>query len=447
MKTFTPHQFFGIPKQAMKCRNTLGTSLLKKNITSRNMVNQKMANRNISDRIHQFNNRRSKNPVLNLLQEKYAVMRADSGNPFVFFRATCHLFYEDLPISSWFKKSPLVWISGDLHIENFGNFKADNRRVYFDVNDFDEAVLAPCSWEIARLLTSIFVASATCGIKQSVAEYLCEQFLNSYTQGLCEGKAFWMGEDTAPEAIASLLAHKTQVQRRETLEGRTVLDKEKQMRSLKIDGEKAQSISKQQRQKVQDFMKDFAAQQTEPEFFKLLDVAQRIAGTGSLGIERYVLLVEGKGSPDRNYLLDLKKATPSALADYIVWEQPKWKNQADRIVSIQRRSQAIPIAFLHSVNIDEDSYILRELQSTKSPIDCLKIKKWDDNLERSTALMQSLGKVVAWAHLRSSGHQGSATVDQLIDFGNKAKWKNEVMEYAKAYSQQVNLDWQEFCRS
>jgi len=53
--------------------------------------------------------------------------------------------------------------------------------------------------------------------------------------------------------------------------------------------------------------------------------------------------------------------------------------------------------------------------------------------------------VVAWAHLRSSGRQGSAIADQLIDFASKSKWKAEVMEYAKAYSQQVTQDWQEFC--
>jgi uncharacterized protein (DUF2252 family) len=191
-------------------------------------------------------------------------------------------------------------------------------------------------------------------------------------------------------------------------------------------------------------MEVFAAQQPNPQFFKLLDVAQRIAGKGSLGVERYVLLVEGKGSPDGNYLLDLKKSLPSSLAPYISWEQPKWKSEADRIVSIQKRSQAMPIAFLHSVTTDKDSFVLRELQSTQSPTDHLKIEKWDNKLPQSEALMQSLGCVVAWSHLRSSGQQGSAIADQLIDFVGKSKWKTEVMEYAKTYSQQVHQDWQAF---
>jgi len=404
-----------------------------------------MTNRNICDRIQRFNLSQPRDPKL--LELKYAYMREDKENPFVFFRATCHLFYEDLAIKSWFKKAPLVWICGDLHVENFGNYKADNRHVYFDVNDFDEAVLAPCTWEIARLLTSLFVASETFAVGQPVAEKLCQQFLDSYTKTIAVGKVYWMGEDTAPKVIEDLLSRKTQIKRRELLEERTDLDQKKQMRSLKIDFKKSQPISKQQRQKVESFIEVFAAQQPNPKFFKLLDAAQRIAGRGSLGIERYVLLVEGKGSPDGNYLLDLKKSLPSSLMPYIIWEQPKWKSEADRIVSIQKRSQAMPIAFLHSVTTEKESFVLRELQSTLSPTDHLKIEKWDNKLLESGELMRSLGQVVAWSHLGSSGRQGSAIADQLIDFASKSKWKDEVMEYAKKYSQQVHQDWQEFCRN
>jgi uncharacterized protein (DUF2252 family) len=334
-----------------------------------------MSSRNICDRIQHFNLSQPRDPEL--LKAKYAYMRAEKENPFVFFRSTCHLFYEDLPIQSWFAKAPLVWICGDLHVENFGNYRADNRQIYFDVNDFDEAVLAPCTWEIARLLTSIFVACETFSVDQALAAQLCRELLDAYTGAILGGQAHWMGIDTAPPVIADLLSRKTQIKRREILEERTILDTDKQLRSLKIDFKKAQPISVQQRIKVEKFIESFAAQQPNPSFFKLLDVAQRIAGKGSLGIERYVLLVEGKGSPDNNYLLDLKKSLPSSLTPYLLWDQSQWQHQADRIVSIQLRSQAIPIAFLHAVTIEEDSFVMRELQSTQSPADHLKISKWE----------------------------------------------------------------------
>jgi|SRR6185437_7329905 len=73
-------------------------------------------------------------------------------NLFRFIRGTAHLFYEDLAGAANFPGGPVSWIRGDLHLENFGSFRADNNQVYFDLNDFDEAILAPISWEIVRLL-------------------------------------------------------------------------------------------------------------------------------------------------------------------------------------------------------------------------------------------------------------------------------------------------------
>ena len=71
---------------------------------------------------------------------KYQKMRS---SPFGFLRASCHLFYARLPKTELFKAAPLTWICGDLHLENFGSYKGNNRLSYFDLNDFDEAALAP----------------------------------------------------------------------------------------------------------------------------------------------------------------------------------------------------------------------------------------------------------------------------------------------------------------
>ena len=97
---------------------------------------------NILSRIQNFNQGR----LPDILQLKYAAM---AENAFRFYRGTCHLFYEDLCKVTDFPASPATWICGDMHIENFGSYKGDNRLVYFDLNDFDEAILAPCLWEIS----------------------------------------------------------------------------------------------------------------------------------------------------------------------------------------------------------------------------------------------------------------------------------------------------------
>ena len=70
------------------------------------------------------------------LKLKLAVLRAD---PFSFFRGTSRLFYSTTPLDHRLRASPMVLVCGDLHLENFGTYKGDNRLVYFDLNDFDEA--------------------------------------------------------------------------------------------------------------------------------------------------------------------------------------------------------------------------------------------------------------------------------------------------------------------
>ena len=63
------------------------------------------------------------------LELKYKAMR---GSAFAFLRGSCHLFYAGLPSDALLHKAPAAWISGDLHLENFGAYKGDNRLVYFD---------------------------------------------------------------------------------------------------------------------------------------------------------------------------------------------------------------------------------------------------------------------------------------------------------------------------
>src|ERR1700761_3883310 len=108
-------------------------------------------------------------------------------NPFRFFRGTCHLFYEDLAAATGFPAGPAGWICGDLHLENFGSYRSDNNQVYFDLNDFDEAILAPVTWEMVRLVCSIFLGFDALGIEKRKADKMVRLFFKSYTDTLKTG--------------------------------------------------------------------------------------------------------------------------------------------------------------------------------------------------------------------------------------------------------------------
>ncbi|MES2187577.1 MAG: DUF2252 domain-containing protein [Pseudomonadota bacterium] len=369
---------------------------------------------------------------------KYRAMRGDA---FVFLRATCHLFHERLPLGeSVLRKAPAAWTCGDLHLENFGSYKGDNRQVYFDINDFDEALLAPLGWDLVRGLASILVGCRSLGVDRHAVEVplqLCDVFLDAYGRALADGKARWVERETATGPVGALLQEARLRHRAALLDSRT--HPKGRRRLLNTDGRKALPASKAQRDAVQAFFSGFAAQQGDPRFFEVLDVARRIAGTGSLGVERYIVLVRGKGSPDGNYLLDLKHAQPSAPARYVALAQPAWADEAQRVVAIQRRMQAVGMAFLHPVVMDGQPFVLRGLQPSEDRVALVAL-----SVPHLSQLVGVMGQCLAWAQLRSSGRGGSATADALIAFGAKKKWRGRLLDIARHAAAQVQADWEDF---
>lgn len=391
--------------------------------------------RNVIERILAFNQGRDPDR----LTLKYRAMRADA---FAFLRGTCHLFYQDWPADSSLNDAPFAWVCGDLHLENFGSFKGDNRLTYFDINDFDEAALAPATWELARFLTSVLVGAKTLEVNRSEAIALCHCFLDRYTAALQDGKARWLERATAKGMVKDLLSGLKKRRRPEFLDRRTQCQHGK--RRLRLDNKRALPVAEADYQKVVRFMADFAESQPNPEFFKVIDVARRIAGIGSLGIERYVILVEGTGSPAGNYLLDLKYEPGSALAPYLTLPQPEWGTEAQRVVSVQRQVQAISPAFLSAVQIGDRSYVMRELLPDS---DRLHLELWDGKLRRLEKVMDAMGNVMAWGHLRSGGRQGSSIADEWMAFSARNDWRGPLLEYADGYARQTVTDWNEFRES
>jgi uncharacterized protein (DUF2252 family) len=388
---------------------------------------------NVIQRIQQFNQGRN----VDRLQVKYDKMRADS---FAFFRGSCHLFYEDWSPSA-LDAAPAVWICGDLHLENFGSFKGDDRQVYFDINDFDEAALAPCTWELARFLTSVYVASYTLNINLSEAKDLGEIYLHAYTQALVEGKARSVETDTADGMIEELLDELQHRKREDFLDRRTEITQNR--RQIELDREKTYEISETERSRLHSFLQSWAKNQPDPQFYALLDVSGRLAGVSSLGMPRYLLLVKGKGSPDRNYLLDLKHSRSSSLQPYLTQPQPDWRNEAARIVEVQTRIQTTPPALLHGVMIEGESYVLRELQPTQ---DKLSLDQWQGKKSRLENVLRAMGRITAWGQLRSGGRDGSAIADDLIAFGRSTDWHQPLLDYAQTYAQRVEADYDVFRR-
>lgn len=371
-----------------------------------------------------------------LLARKYAAMRTD---PFVFLRGSCHLFYARLPAAGVLQKAPATWICGDLHIENFGSYKGDNQLVYFDLNDFDEATLAPCSWEVLRLLTSIRFAMAGLGLDEDLVDQLCEQTVQTYAGELATGKARWIERDTADGLIGELLGHLRS--RKDLLAKRTLLEDGR--RRLRIDHDKLLPATAEQTRSVRRLMKKVGREHGAAEFFEVMDVARRVAGTGSLGVARYIVLVQGKGGDDGHQLLDLKQALGSSLHSQVE-STAAWSTPAEQVVAIQRRMQAISPALLQAVEMDGASYVLRALQPSEDRIDLHSSPRSVPHLQ---GLLTRLAQLTAWSQLRSSGRDGSACADVLIAYAGKRRWKTRLADLSAECAQRVRRDWKAFARA
>lgn len=367
------------------------------------------------------------------LQLKLAAMQND---PFTFLRGACHLFYEDWHTQLNALNSPTAWICGDLHLENFGTYKAENGLAYFDLNDFDESALAPCLWELTRLLTSLIVAADTLKLKPKQVSALLDSMVHCYADALASGKPKWVERKTAHGMIKTLLSSLSKRTQQDFLASRTVTKGGET--TLIIDKVRTLKLNKADKQAVLARFKTCMQVTQKKDDYYPLDIARRIAGTGSLGVERYVVLVNGEGKG--NYaLMDMKATNPSALTPYLTVPQPSWNTQSQRVATIQAGAQILAPALLKPVEVDGKSYLIKALQPSQDRLD---LTLWDGKLNMLDNVFDSMAAIAAWSHLRNAGYLNAASRESLMQFGAQVStWKDSTLQLATQAATQTIAQW------
>ena len=362
------------------------------------------------------------------------------SSAFRFFRGTSHLFYEDWPAGTALDKSPLTWACGDLHLENFGTYRGSNGLAYFDINDFDDASLAPATRDLARLGTSaLLAAKGIIKVTSGDARACWTNALEVYANELKTGKAMWIERPTAQGMVKRLLQQLKDRTHTAFLKARTEVADGR--RRLILDGKHTLPLQKGERKMVTEVIGATPMAHDDPSYYRVLDVTRRVAGTGSLGVRRYTILIQGHGGRSGQVFLDLKQAVPSAMATYQAVPQPAWPSEADRVVTIQFRVQAMSPALLAAVRVGRESYVLRELQPIE---DRLTLDQARHTHSRFAEGLATMAGIAAWGQLRSGGREGSAPADEWIAFGRDHSWTSRLTDYARHYTNVVTRDWKEF---
>ncbi|CAJ0704517.1 DUF2252 family protein [Ralstonia wenshanensis] len=370
---------------------------------------------------------------------------AIAADPFSFFRGTNNLYAASLADAALLHDAPRTLVCGDLHLENFGSFKGDNGLVYFDMNDFDEALAAPFTVDLVRVLSSLQVASFSWKLADEDAHNLCRRFLDTYAAALVDGKPRWVERATATGIVRNLLRGLRKRNRAAYLADRT--ERNGNRVTLRIDGRRTLRASKEEARRARRILEAYG-QQGNGQRFIAIDVARRIAGTGSLGLERYSVLARPENDPSTLRLIDIKLSVPSVWDDVLgdACSVAPWRSEAGRVVDIQRISQAISPALLRGVvygakGEKPKSYVVKSLQPTADRVALGSGKNVVANLDDA---LQTMARVAAWCHLRGCGRHGTDLVEKVQDYAAGTAWRKSALKLA-AHGKDVSLkQWAEF---
>jgi uncharacterized protein (DUF2252 family) len=368
-----------------------------------------------------------------VLSRKQARM---SASPFAFLRGSAPLFYRVLAHAPRLARGPDEdgMLSGDLHLENFGAYRPDSPsrtadRVVFDLNDVDETFIGPLHLDLLRVLVSTLLAARAWGCNAAAAIELAGAFLDGYQRGRGGGRGL-----AVPPPVTELLARVAARKRKELLDKRTVVVGNH--RRFRI-GPNLLRLPRGTRKACAQAFRRFAAGEAKRaghslERFAVLDVAFRVAGTGSLGTFRVAVLVAGHGTRDGAWMFDMKGMGESAGARFSTGPV---ESGPERVATALRTLLRFPPTMLGTVRALGHGLLVRRLTPQEDRLDWLTLP----HPQRAPTLA-FLGGLTAAAHRRGT----KRSLPPLADSDGRRILRNSIElaglheSVALAYASELN---------
>jgi uncharacterized protein (DUF2252 family) len=377
-------------------------------------------------------------------------------SPFTFYRGAALPMAADLATvpSPGFR----VQLCGDAHLSNFGAFGSPERRLVFDVNDFDETLPGPFEWDVKRLVASLVVAGRDNGFAAADVRRVALAAGARYRKAMREFAgsatlAVWYSRLDVEDTIAQF---KSQLPRSAVKKSKAVAAKVRTRDSTQAAA-KLTRVVDGQREFIADpplivpieelaAAPDYAtlralvsayAQTLPPDRqlllgrFRLTRVARKVVGVGSVGTQTWVVLMAAEDGLDP-LLLQAKQAQRSVLAAYA--GESQYDNQGERVVWGQRMMQAASDIFLGWQRITEPSgptdYYLRQLRDWKysAPIE-----------QMDPATMAGYGELCGWTLARAHARTGDRFAIAAY-LGGSARFEEAVADFGASYADQTVRD-------
>jgi uncharacterized protein (DUF2252 family) len=351
-----------------------------------------------------------------------------------------------------------VQLCGDAHLSNFGAFGSPERRLVFDVNDFDETLPGPFEWDVKRLVASLVVAGRDNGFAGADTRRVALAATARYRKAMREFAgtatlAVWYSRLDVEDAIAQF---KSRLGKSTIKKSRVVAAKVRTRDSTQavakltrvVDGRREIIADPPLIVPIEEFTgaPDYAtlrtlistyAQTLPPDRqhllgrFRLTRVARKVVGVGSVGTQAWIVLMEAEDGLDP-LLLQAKQAQRSVLAAYA--GESQYDNQGERVVWGQRMMQAASDIFLGWQRITEPSgqidYYVRQLRDWKysAPIE-----------QMDPAMMSDYGELCGWTLARAHARTGDrfAIAGYL---GGSARFEEAAADFGASYADQTVRD-------
>jgi uncharacterized protein (DUF2252 family) len=321
------------------------------------------------------------NRVADLVPIRRARMAA---NPFSFFRGSAAIMAADLARTT--STGVHVQACGDAHLLNFGLFGSPERRLVFDINDFDETLPAPWEWDLKRLAVSVVLAARSLNLgaeferetaESTIREYatflgaLAEmQTLDVWYSGVDADEVARDIKDKALRRSAALVVGKAR--RRTQLRAFDKLTEVRDGQRVIVDDPPVvEHISELTMTTVLGFLEGYAESLTADRRhlltqFELVDGARKVVGVGSVGTRCYVLVGQGRAGLDP-LVLQVKEAARSVLTPHV--GSSEYVHEGRRVVEGQRLMQATSDPFLGWSSGGGLDFYVRQLHDMKGGIE------------------------------------------------------------------------------
>jgi uncharacterized protein (DUF2252 family) len=383
-------------------------------------------------------------------------------SPFTFFRGAAAIMAGDLAAAP--NTGLTVQCCGDAHLSNFGVFASADRRLVFDLNDFDETLPGPFDWDVKRLAASVLIGAQDNGFRPREQERSVLAAVGAYRERMSEFAAtdnlsVWyarMEVEGAPQTYARQLTAKdvksTQkmIAKARTRDHMSAFSKWTE----RVDGEYRivdqsplitpidKLAGDQQREDVFTRLEEIIRVYRESlpyerrvliDQFRLVDVAHKVVGVGSVGTQSWIALMLGYNDTEPLFL-QIKEAQASVLEAHL--GASEFSNHGQRVVVGQRLMQAssdVFLGWLHVVNTDgtERDYYGRQLRDWKGSAEIEELRP--EGLE---AYSQVCGRALARAHARTGDRVAIAAY-----LGASDRFDRAILEFAQAYAEQNERDY------